>query len=91
MLGSGIANASVGILEAYACCLPVIICKKAVEYYEPIGDSFIVENNDFFDAVNKVEYIIDNKQSIHHHRKKAKIIANKHDYKSIAMNILNKI
>ena len=89
-IGYWVSHMSVGILEAYACELPVIINQKAQNYYPSLDNNLVVKNDDFYQALIKTNLLLNNIEKTNIIRKKARKIAKGLSYNRLAKNILSK-
>jgi len=89
-IGYWISHMSVGILEAYACELPVIINQKAKNYYPSLDNNLVVEDGDFYQALIKTSLLLNNHRKTNIVRKNARKIANGLSYNLLAKNVLSK-
>ena len=90
-VGFWVSNYSVGILEAYACNLPVILCREATGYYPALDESLIVLNGCFSDAVKIADILRQDKDLLSKLRKTAREIAVNCSYAKMANSILSSI
>jgi len=90
-VGFWVSNYSIGILEAYACGLPVILGNKATMYYPALSDLLLVGNGCFNDAVKIADILRQDKVLLSKLRKKAREIAENRSYTNMVNRILGNI
>jgi glycosyltransferase involved in cell wall biosynthesis len=87
-VGFWVSHISIGILEAYACNLPVILCRSATNCYPPITPELVVNDRDFHAALSKIRSLFTNDNNINNFRIKARQLAQNFSYTLLAKNIL---
>jgi len=87
-VGYWVSHMSVGILEAYACNLPVVLGLDATNYYQPVNDNLVVDNGDFVEALKKTKSLLENTDSINEIRADAHQLVKGLSYNVLAKNII---